>query len=244
MEFTRTMQCVMERAVGLARENHHRYFMPEHMIYGMTFDEDFSREYEAAGGKIDKLRMDLLSFLKEQAGTSEAENAVLTADTDRVLRMSEGQARASGRRAVDVSHLLAAVLLLEDSYGVYYLTVQDVNLIEIAGEMSRESLRAERGEEHLSSGVLREEIPKEIPSPADRRFREFLEDMNETCQDKNPLIGREKELERTIQILCRKDKNNVLHVGEPGVGKTALAYGLARKIVAGDVPEPLKGARM
>lgn len=145
MEFTRTMQCVMERAVGLARENHHRYFMPEHMIYGMTFDEDFSREYEAAGGKIDKLRMDLLSFLKEQAGTSEAENAVLTADTDRVLRMSEGQARASGRRAVDVSHLLAAVLLLEDSYGVYYLTVQDVNLIEIAGEMSRESLRAERG---------------------------------------------------------------------------------------------------
>lgn len=58
--------------------------------------------------------------------------------------------------------------------------------------------------------------------------------MNETCQDKNPLIGREKELERTIQILCRKDKNNVLHVGEPGVGKTALAYGLARKIVAGD----------
>src|SRR5699024_1075481 len=69
-------------------------------------------------------------------------------------------------------------------------------------------------------------------------------DMNASCGGKNPLIGREEELERTIQILCRKEKNNVLHIGEPGVGKTALAYGLARLLESGNVPEPLKGARL
>ena len=71
------------------------------------------------------------------------------------------------------------------------------------------------------------------------RWMFFVEDMNETSSIKNPLIGREEELERTIQILCRKDKNNVLNIGEPGVGKTAIAYGLARRLAQKDVPEPL-----
>ena len=240
MEFTRNMQCVMERAVKLARENQHRYFMPEHMIYGMTFDETFVREYEGAGGNVERLRKNLLEFLGEQAGKAEEENAVLTSDTDKVLRMSEGQARASGRSAVGVSHLLSAVLQLEDSYGVYYLAEQDVNLIEIVGEMSRESLSQERSRFPEPSEGTGE---TERDQKGSTRWRSFLEDMNETCLHKNPLIGREAEMERTIQILCRKDKNNVLHVGEPGVGKTALAYGLARRVVAGDVPEPLLGAR-
>lgn len=253
MEFTKNMQQVMERAVRLARENRHRYFMPEHMIYGMSFDQEFVREYEAAGGDVERLRQKLAGFLKEQAGKTEGENAVLTADTDRVLRMSEGQARASGRDAIGVSHFLSSVLRLEDSYGVYYLAEQDVDLIEVMGEMSRESLGEERDQEVWDSpekdgGGLADQEPEyaggEEASVRSRRWRSYLEDMNETCGDKNPLIGREAEMERTIQILCRKDKNNVLHVGEPGVGKTALAYGLARRVAGGQVPEPLKGARL
>ena len=145
MEFTKNMQRVMERAVRLARENRHRYFMPEHMIYGMSFDQEFMREYGAAGGDIERLRKNLLGFLKDQAGKTEGENAVLTADTDRVLRMSEGQARASGRDTIGVSHFLSSVLRLEDSYGVYYLEEQDVDLVEVMGELSRESLAEERG---------------------------------------------------------------------------------------------------
>lgn len=82
----------------------------------------------------------------------------------------------------------------------------------------------------------------EDPESKNSRWKNFLENMNETCRKQNPLIGRTEELERTIQILCRKDKNNVLHIGEPGVGKTALAYGLAQKIEDGQVPEPLKQA--
>jgi len=251
MNFTENMQRVTEYAVKLAQEGRHRYFMPEHMIYGMTFDEAFSREYEAFGGRIEKLRQDLLDFLKEQAGTAEkGEQASMTLDAERVFRMSEEQARVSGRAAVDVSHLLSAVLNLKDSYGLYYLTVQDVDLIEVMGEMSRESLSAERGGQ---TGGKQEQNPSAagegMGNDPDRaagnlRWKSFVEDMNHTCRKQNPLIGRKEELERTIQILCRKDKNNVLHIGEPGVGKTALAYGLAQRIIKGQAPAPLQGAAL
>ncbi len=243
------MQCVMERAVKLAREGRHRYFMPEHMIYGLTYDVEFFKEYKASGGNIKKLRQDLLTFLNKQAGRTDGENAILTSDTDKVLRMSEGQARASGREAIDVSHLFAAILQLEDCYGVYYLAVQGVDLVEIMGEMSRESLAAERRGIEPEDGLIAGEGDPFIEENGERqtrgvRWKTYLEDMNQTCKSKNPLIGRDEEMERTIQILCRKDKNNVLHVGEPGVGKTALAYGLAKKIIDEEVPEPLSGANI
>lgn len=248
MELTRNMQKVMERAVMLAQEEHHRYLMPEHMIYGLTFDKDFSREYEAFGGNTEKLRQDILKFLEEHAGIEDGEEqAMITADMESVFRMTEEQAVSSGRKAVDVSHLLSAILKLEDSYGLYYLAVQDVDLIDMLGELSRESLSEERGQKQKRT----EKAPDcgEDEKYADEasgqpRFKSFLEDMNLTCQKQNPLIGREEELERTIQILCRKDKNNVLHIGEPGVGKTALAYGLAYRIMKKQVPKSLEGAAL
>lgn len=301
MEFSRNMQKVMERAVGLAREGRHRYFMPEHMLYGLTFDEDFAEEYEEGGGDIEKLKEDLLRFIKEQAGdVGEGPGARLTADTERVLRMAESQAKVSSRSQVDVNHLLSALLDLEDSFGVYYLAVQGVDTVELLGELSRASIArekrpdgygremaggsgrtsAKRGtpgkrqkaegdgegetERSASAGYEDGEEPEDRERPRDgegpqegegwqdradsqaggKRWKSYLEDMNATCMDQNPLIGREEELERTIQILCRKDKNNVLHIGEPGVGKTALAYGLARRIVEGKAPQPLLGARI
>ncbi len=257
MEFTKNMQNVMEQAVKLAREERHRYFMPEHIIYGMTFDEDFSREYEAEGGDVQALKKALSGFLREHAGTTDGDSAVLTKDTDRVLRMAEGQAESSGRDAIDISHFLSAILRLEDCYGVYYLTVQGVDMVEVIGEMSRVSLEAQRGREEDSGPVFeqdgnigegRDAMPVREESGKDRQgrsgWRDFVEDMNETCKSQNPLIGREEEMERTIQILCRKDKNNVLHVGEPGVGKTALAYGLALRIIKGQVPKLLEDSKI
>lgn len=257
MEFTKNMQNVMEQAVKLAREERHRYFMPEHIIYGMTFDEDFSREYEAEGGDVQALKKALSDFLREHAGTTDGDSAVLTKDTDRVLRMAEGQAESSGRDAIDISHFLSAILRLEDCYGVYYLTVQGVDMVEVIGEMSRVSLGAQRGREEDSGPVFeqdgnigerRDAMPEREEPGKDRQgragWRDFVEDMNETCKSQNPLIGREEEMERTIQILCRKDKNNVLHVGEPGVGKTALAYGLALRIIKGQVPKLLEDSKI
>lgn len=269
MEFTKNMHNAMERAVILTQQNHHRYFLPEHILYGITFDEDFDREFAAAGGKIEQLRKNLMEFLSEHAETAEGEkNTVLSSDMERVLLLSEGQARSSGRGAVGVSHVLSALLQLEDSYALYFLLIQEVDLLELIGELSRESLQKERGgdedwlaDREISQGKKKgEKMPGRaggleegdgdgqdqeggLPENS-RRWRRYVEDMGETCKKQNPLIGREEELERTIQILCRKDKNNVLHIGEPGVGKTAIAYGLAQKIAAGQVPEPLLGASL
>ncbi len=146
MEFTKNMHKAMERAVILVQQNHHRYFLPEHILYGITFDEDFGREFTTAGGKVELLRKNLMEFLGEHAETVDGENkAVLSADIERVLMISEGQARSSSRRAVDISHVLSALLQLEDCYALYFLLIQDVDLLELIGELSRESLYQERG---------------------------------------------------------------------------------------------------
>lgn len=268
MEFTINMQRAMGHAVSLAREGRHRYFMPEHLLYGMTFDADFGREYEAGGGDLSRLRQDLQAFLQKHAGCGEGEEVRLTADTEKILYLAESQAVSSSRSRVDISHLLSAVMQLEDSYGVYYLEQEDVDLVEVIGELSRESLAAERGrispgypEPEKKAGMepdgenpfgeadfeKEEEDDKDLSAKGygkSHRWRGYVEDMNESCLRQNPLIGREEEMERTIQILCRKDKNNVLHIGEPGVGKTALAYGLAQRLVKGQVPGPLLGAHL
>lgn len=286
MEFTKNMRNVMERAVRLVREKHHRYFMPEHLLYGITFDRDFAREYEAGGGQVEKLRQDLLDFLQEQAGTVKDEDLRMTIDTEKVLYLATGQAMSSNRKSVGVSHLLYAILNLEDSYGAYFLSIQNVDLLELMGELSRESLAEKRepgekeGPDKNPNGIksrkinpdsmeedrwLEEEYEEEFidwqnkanggekaysksgaskRNSYNQRWMGFVEDMNQTSKRMNPLIGREKEIERTIQILCRKDKNNVLHIGEPGVGKTAIAYGLACRLAKGDVPRPLATARI
>lgn len=268
MEFTVNMQRAMGHAVSLAREGRHRYFTPEHLLYGMTFDADFGREYEAGGGDLSRLRQDLQAFLQKHAGCGEGEEVRLTADTEKILYLAESQAVSSSRSRVDISHLLSAVMQLEDSYGVYYLEQEDVDLVEVIGELSRESLAAERGrispgypEPGKKAGMepdgenpfgeadfeKEEEDDKDLSAKGygkSHRWRGYVEDMNESCLRQNPLIGREEEMERTIQILCRKDKNNVLHIGEPGVGKTALAYGLAQRLVKGQVPGPLLGAHL
>lgn len=269
MEFTRNMHKAMERAVILVQQNHHRYFLPEHILYGITFDEDFEREFALAGGKLELLRKNLIEFLGEHAETVDGEKkAVLSADMERILMISEGQARSSSRKAVDISHVLSALLQLEDCYALYFLLIQDVDLLELIGELSRESLYRERGQDEegpgfkaglrkIGKGSEGEDFSGEVPGQGEydgeekenasknaRRWLRYVEDMGETCKKQNPLIGREMELERTIQILCRKDKNNVLHIGEPGVGKTAIAYGLAQKLLKGDVPKPLLGASL
>ncbi len=272
MEFTKNMHNAMERAVIFAQQNHHRYFMPEHILYGITFDEIFSQEFAAAGGNIELLRKNLTEFLNEHAekNREEEKNAALSADMEKVLLASEAQAQSSGRRAVGVSHVLSSILQLEDSFGLYFLLTQKVDLLELIGELSRESLWRERGgEDRFSGSGLGKERPEEgwtgdfeagmegnlegslgregqgeNESGNTRRWRQFVEAMAETCKRQNPLIGRDEELERTMQILCRKDKNNVLYIGEPGVGKTAIAYGLAQRLLEQQVPEPLLGASL
>lgn len=278
MKYTEELQEVISRAADFAGRENHRYLMPEHLVYAMTECGNFARTFTQNGGDITVLKQELGEWLSENAEARDEnqEGLAMTEDFGRILLMAEEQARVSGRNAVELSHVLSEILALTDSYAVYFLTVQDVDPVELLGDLSRGSIRVDRSMTGESGEDLEyEEYGRRITRSAGEdgekageaadaddavhagkaahagdsasgkpELTKYLECMNETCREANPLIGREKELKRTIQILCRKDKNNVMHIGEPGVGKTAIAYGLARRIESQEVPEALKNARL
>lgn len=193
-----------------------------------------------------------------------------SADLNELLLTAEWAARSSGRKEVALSHLVSSYFSLKESFALYYLTEQGIEkgefllaLIEAeekdggdepsaawlysaeeTGPGGKEE--AEKLDEAEDAEDLEDEADAEGPENrrGKGRWKRFAVCLNEEISQANPLIGREKELERTMQILCRKEKNNPLHIGEPGVGKTAVVYGLARLLSEGKVPEPLKGAKI
>lgn len=259
MKYTEELQEVISRAADYAGRENHRYLMPEHLVYAMTECRSFAEAFAANGGDGKELGREVGEWLSENAEErgEGREGLEMTEDFACVLMNAEEQAKASGRNAVELSHVLSEILSLEESYAVYFLSVQDVDTMELLGDLSRGSIQIDRslGRESGAAGEGGAEeafadpedeysgSPEEARSGDGRQaLKRYLECMNETCMETNPLIGRERELMRTIQILCRKDKNNVMHIGEPGVGKTAIAYGLARRIEEDAVPAPLRNA--
>ncbi len=248
--YSEELQKLIEDAFQFASSYKNRYLMPEHLVLGMTVNKEFAKLYESNGGNVERLRKDLIEFVKENGEYADGESDMeLTEDFEEAFNRAEVQAKVSGREKVDVSHVFSAILSLEESYAVYFILCQEVNLIELMGEMSRESLEKEREEcdmDYEEEYSYTEEdgwtMTEGGKKEKENRWKEYVEDISEAAKHKNPLIGRAKELERTIQILCRMEKNNVLHVGEPGVGKTAIMYGLAQKIQCNDVPEELQSA--
>ena len=252
--YSEDVQELMEDAFSIAVDYKNKYLLPEHILYALTLNEDFADCFEENGGTIKRLQKDLVKFLKENAGHAENEEGMeVSEDFKDIFVHAEIQAHASGRDRVDVTHLFSAILSLEDSFAVYYVMRQGADILEVLGSMSRESLGRDRQRETAfdyaeDDFFYNEEdgwmVDDKVPKRQAGKWQQYVECMNDTCKDRNPLIGREAEMERTIQILCRMDKNNVLHVGEPGVGKTAIIYGLAKRIEDGDIPEELKGAKI
>lgn len=268
--FTKELEDIVSEAANFAGEAGDRYLMPEHFVCALTNHKKFSEYYRMYGGSPEKLREQLQSWLEvsTEKRKKQGQGLEITEDFRKALIFASQQAQSSGKNAVGVCHMIAAILSLEDSYAAYYLSGAEkpVDVIGLIGELSRLGIAADTGLnsqqkwlETKEHGIRNEETglqKSELEAPpafqrenaagygadAELSWRNYVECMNDTCQKKNPLIGREKELERTIQILCRMEKNNVLHIGEAGVGKTAITYGLARKLVEGTIPEPLQGA--
>lgn len=163
-----------------------------------------------------------------------------------MMVIAEGNAASAGKEEIDTTHVLHAMLQLEESQANYILRSQ---FTEDETELLRSIIDAYEGrplpdrhpdKEEQEDDMLGSFLGYEKPRP----WTELVVCINDQLASHNPLIGREAELDRTIQVLCRRDKNNPLHVGEPGVGKTALIYGLAKRIEEGNVPERLKGAKI
>src|SRR6202167_5949769 len=248
--FSRSLEQSLHRALALANERHHEYATLEHLLLALIEDQDAAAVMRACNVDLDKLRRSLVAYLESELDnlvTDGAEDSKPTAGFQRVIQRAVIHVQSSGREEVTGANVLVAIFAERESHAAYFLQEQDmtrydaVNYIShgIAKRPGMSEARPVRGAEEDTDNKSGDEQKKKGDA-----LDAYCVNLNKKAREGkiDPLIGRESEINRTIQVLCRRQKNNPLFVGEAGVGKTAIAEGLARRIINADVPEVLSNS--
>lgn len=270
--FNRDLNKAMKFASQKALVENSDFITPEHLLYGMMTLPQMQDLMWSCNEAFDL--DDFLDELDEHIEESTKDDSQGAKPNDicepsfqlqQVFTDAVRQAIMAERKAIDMPMAINAILCLENSWAAYLLrkhaNVEDFEIMTATEiHFHERSTGVEEDDDQYSNGegdnpfglfddddedlLFGDEDDFSSPSHKNDKWKKYVTCINEHLAEKNPLIGREKELDRTIQVLCRKDKNNPLHIGEPGVGKTALVYGVARRIEEGKVPDRLKGCNI
>ena len=254
--FSNTLEQAIHAALALANARRHELATLEHLLLALIDEPDAAKVMQACSVDLEELRKTLVEFIDEELSTLvteiEGSEAVPTAAFQRVIQRSAIHVQSSGRTEVTGANVLVAIFAERESNAAYFLQEQDMTRYDAVNFIAHGVAKDPSfGETRPVSGApeFNEETQSNGSQPDDGDAKEsalskYCVDLNAKARegDVDPLIGRELEVERCVQVLCRRRKNNPLLVGDPGVGKTAIAEGLARKIVKGETPEVLQHA--
>ena len=228
-----------------ARQKRHEFITVEHLLLALLDNPSAVEALRACGGNLEQLRRDLSKFIVEHTPTIDGEEDIDTQPTlgfQRVIQRAILHVQSSGKKEVNGANVLVAIFGEKDSHAVYYLQRQGISRLDVVNFISHGISKVPQGGARNETSVEAESEAQSAAGP----LESYTINLNALAlQGKiDPLVGRDKEIERVIQTLCRRRKNNPLLVGEAGVGKTAIAEGLARRIVDNNVPEILDKANV
>ena len=243
---SKELSATLGLAVKEAKKRRHEYVSTEHILFAILFDHTGIEIIESCGGVVQELKRELEKYFEERVESiPEGQEYVLqqTLGFQRVIQRAVNHARSAEKAEVNVSDILASIFLEKDSFAEYFLSSQGLTRIDVLSYISHDAevdpLQPGLGDPHKGADGKEK---KESQNPLEAYTVDLVEKAGEGRLD--PLIGRAPELERTLQVLCRRRKNNPVFVGDPGVGKTAIAEGLAQRIQAGEVPDLLRDVRI
>ncbi|MDQ2087336.1 ATP-dependent Clp protease ATP-binding subunit ClpA [Herbivorax sp. ANBcel31] len=248
MKLDDTTNKIIMAGYSQAKQQKHEYFTPEHILYASLFFEEVTAIFKSCGGDVEKIKQDLISFFKDNMTVTEDSDPIESIGVSDVMQSTAYHCMSSGKEVIYIGDIIAAIYNQKESFACYILQKNGVRKIDVLKYISHGVSLVPKSKDTSLKPVESEtkEKNKEKNEPDNEFLSNFTVELTQKAKkgEIDPLIGRDDIVNRTIQVLSRRLKNNPVHVGDPGVGKTAITEGLAKMIVENKVPKALKNCKI